>query len=176
MELKIKFDSQGALLSGKAPAIVQKNLDQAVTEVTQFLDGQVKARTPQGANGAQGGLLGSIQAPMPVEGKGTPLVKGVVMSAHPTAEVIEKGRKPGKGIASAVPGDKYVSPLIPWINKKLGISGKDAERIAYLIGRKIKAEGFEGAHMFEKALTENWGTVQGIFNRYGITITQELNQ
>ena len=41
---------------------------------------------------------------------------------------------------------------------------------------KIKAKGFKGAHMFENAVNENWGAVQGIFNRYGITITQELSE
>lgn len=167
MKLQIKFDTQGALLTGKGPAIVQKNLDRAVTEATLFLDGQVKARTPQGVSGAQGGLLGSIQNDVFL--KGTPVVKGVVWSAHPTAEVIEKGRKPGKGVPHGV--------LIPWIEKKIHPdTPEELEQIEFLIRMKIKAKGFKGAFMFEKALTENWGTVQGIFNRHGITITQELSE
>lgn len=167
MNLQLRFDTQGALLTGSGPAIVQKNLDQAVTEVTLFLDTQVKARTPQGVNGAQGGLLGSIQNE--VQGKGTPLVKGIVLSNHPTAAVIEKGRKPGKGVPHGV--------LIPWIEKKIHPdTPEELERIEFLIRMKIKAKGFKGAHMFENAVNENWGAVQGIFNRYGITITQELSE
>ena len=166
MKLRIWTNTQGALLSGDGPKIVKQNLDQAITDATLFLDAMVKARTPQGVNGAQGGLLGSIQNE--VVGKGTVLIKGVVMSAHPTAEVIEKGRKPGKGVPSGV--------LREWIEKKLGIVGeKELNSVEFLIRRKIKAKGFEGAHMFEQALTENWPAVQGIFSRYGITIAQELN-
>ena len=158
----------------QAPQVVQANLDQAITEATLFLDAKVKANTPQGVYGAQGGLLGSIQHDIP--GKGTPLVKGMIMTAHKYAEVIEKGRKPGKGIASADPGGKYVSPLLPWIRVKLGLSGKDAESAAYLIGRKIKLKGFKGAHMFEKALTDNWPQVEKIFDCHGLSIAKELSE
>ena len=174
MSLQVSVSTKGALLSGKAPEVIQTGLDRFVTQVTTFLLVEVQKRTPQGVLGAQGGLLGSIQKD--VQGKGTPLIKGIVMSAHLTAAVIEKGRKPGKGIASAVPGDKYVSPLIPWVRAKLGISGKDAERVAYLVGRKIKAEGFEGAHMFEKAVTENIGRIESMAKAAGLTIAMELSE
>jgi len=43
------------------------------------------------------------------------------------------GRKPG----TAPP----VSVLIPWVNAKLGIGGKDAIGIAFAVASKIKAEG-----------------------------------
>lgn len=174
MEIKIRTNTSGALLTGKGPAIVQKNLDAAITEATNFLDAQVKARTPQGVSGAQGGLIASIQHD--VYSKGTPVVKGVVMTGHLYAEVIEKGRKPGKGIASAVSGGKYVSPLIPWVQTKLGISGEEAKQVAFLIGRKIKKKGFAGAHMFTKAADDNWPAIQKIFERRGITITRELSE
>jgi len=171
MNFHINITRSGNLLSGKAPQIVQSHLDQAITEATLFLDAKVKANTPQGV---YGGLLGSIQHDIP--GKGTPLVKGMIMTAHKYAEVIEKGRKPGKGIASADPGGKYVSPLLPWIRVKLGLSGKDAESAAYLIGRKIKLKGFKGAHMFEKALTDNWPQVEKIFDCHGLSIAKELSE
>ncbi len=173
MNLRLNVDTSGALFAGQAPAIIQSNLDRAITEVILLLYAKVTGYTPQGVFGAQGGLLGSIRHD--VLGKGTPVVHGIVQTAHKYAEVIEKGRRPGKGIASAVPGDKYVSPLLPWIRVKLGLSGKDADRAAYLIGRKIKAKGFEGAHMFEKAFNENIGKIQNIFERYGLKVAQELN-
>ncbi|HIJ95787.1 MAG TPA: hypothetical protein HPP94_08650 [Desulfuromonadales bacterium] len=174
MKLQISVSTQGALLDGTAPKVIQAGLDRFVTQATLFLLTEVQKRTPQGVFGAQGGLLGSIQDQ--VYNKGTPIVKGVVMSAQKYAEVIEKGRRPGKGLASAVPGDKYVSPLIPWVNKKLGLSGKDAERVAYLIGRKIKAEGFEGRHMFEKAANENIGRLEAMAQACGLTIARELSE
>lgn len=168
MNLQIRVNTSGALLSGKAPAIVQNNLDRAITEATLFLDAKVKANTPQGVSGAQGGLLGSIQHD--VTGRGTPLIKGVVMSAHKYAEVIEKGRRPGKGLPRA-------DVLRGWIEKKLGITNeKDYARVNFLIRRKIRRHGFKGAHMFEKALNENFSQVQSIFKNMGLTIVRELSE
>jgi len=43
------------------------------------------------------------------------------------------GRKPGK-----MPP---VSALLPWVNAKLGISGKEALRVAFAVATKIKNEG-----------------------------------
>jgi hypothetical protein len=175
MNINIKVDVKGALLKGTAPEIVQAGLDGFVEEACSFLHREVAKRTPQGRYGAQGGLIQSIQKGK-IVGKGTPLVKGSVVTASKYGEVIEKGRRPGKGIASAAAGDKYVSPLLPWIETKLGISGKEAERVAYLIGRKIKLQGFEGRHMFEKAVSENQGVLDAMAARYGLTIATELNK
>lgn len=163
MNFQITITKSGKL--NQAPQIVQANLDQAITEATLFLDAKVKANTPQGVMGAQGGLLGSIQYDIP--GKGTPLIKGMIMTAHKYAEVIEKGRRPGKGVPKGV--------LIPWIQKKLGVTDeKELASASFLISRKIKLKGFKGAHMFEKALTDNWPQVQTIFNRCGFKIVSEL--
>lgn len=165
MNFHITISKSGKL--NQAPQIVQANLDQAITEATLFLDAKVKANTPQGVYGAQGGLLGSIQSE--ITGRGTPLVKGQIMTAHRYAEVIEKGRKPGKGVPKGV--------LIPWIQKKLGVTDeKELASASFLISRKIKLKGFKGAHMFEKALTDNWPQVQSIFDRYGLTIAKELSE
>jgi hypothetical protein len=62
------------------------------------------------------------------------------------------------------------------INEKLGISGKQAERVAFLISRKIKLHGFEGRHMFENALKENMSEIQTIFNKAGFDIATELSE
>lgn len=167
MEMRLNIAATGALLQGQAPAIIQNNLDAFVTEATMFLHAEVQKRTPQGVSGAQGGLISSIQAE--VTCKGTPVVKGVVMTNHPTAEVVEKGRKPGKG----VPKDA----LLDWIRVKLGITDPDElERVNYLIRWKIYQKGFEGAHMFEKAFLENTRALEAMAERRGLIITEELNR
>jgi hypothetical protein len=166
MDLRIGISTKGALLSGKAPAIIQQGLDRFVTEATYFLDGEVKKRTPQGVFGAQGGLLGSIQAQ--VIGRGTPVVKGTVMSAQKYAEVIEKGRAPGKGMPPQ-------GVLVRWIETKLGLDPAAAQRVEFVIRRKIGQKGFEGRHMFEKAVTENQGRLNAMAQAAGLTITTELN-
>jgi hypothetical protein len=163
---RLSINTTGALLQGQAGAVIQRNLDGLVDEATMFLTAEVKKRTPQGVSGAQGGLLGSIIGE--VFNKGTALVKGLVMTANKYAEVIEKGRRPGKG----VPHDA----LLDWIRVKLGITDpKELERVNYLIRWKIYQKGFAGAHMFEKALTENTAILEAMATRRGMMITQELN-
>lgn len=166
MDLRLKIESQGALLSGEAPKVVQTNLDRFVTEATMLLLGEVKKRTPQGVFGAQGGLLGSIQAE--VIGKGTPLIKGVVASAHKYAEVIEKGRTAGKGMPP-------MGSLIRWIEVKMGLSADQAKKIEFVVRRSIGRKGFSGAHMFEDALIDNLNRLVAMGEAAGLRIATELN-
>lgn len=168
MNLTLKVETSGALLAGKGPEIVQKGLDRAITEATMLLWAEVKKRTPQGVFGAQGGLLESIKTDFP--GKGTPVSKGIVATQQKYAEVIEKGRQPGKGVSK-----EGKEALARWIQVKLGITGeKELKQVTFLISRKIKTKGFEGHHMFEQALHDNLSRVEGIFAKHGMTIAQEL--
>lgn len=167
MKINISVHTTGALLSGKGPDIVQKKLTRAIESATKLLDREVKARTPQGVFGAKGGLLGSIQNE--VTGKGTLLVKGVVGSAHKYAEVIEKGRRPGKGIPPR-------GSLVFWIAKKFGIGANAAAKLEFVVRRSIGKKGFAGAHMFEKAFDENQGKIEAIFNKAGFDISKELSK
>lgn len=166
MNLRLNVSTKGALLSGQGAASIQGHLDQAITEATLLLYAKVTSHTPQGVFGAQGGLLGSIQHE--VRGKGSPVVHGIVMSAHQYAEVIEKGRTPGKGMPPR-------GSLLRWLEVKLGLDSKTASSIEFVVRRSIGRKGFEGAHMFEKAFNENLGKIQNIFERHGLSITQELN-
>lgn len=173
MELKIKIDVKGALLKGKAPEIVQAGLDRFVQEAVQFLHGQIISRTPQGRYGSQGGLIGSI-IPKPITGKGTPLVKGVIVTASKYGEVIEKGRRAGKGIPPQK-DEKGNYTIVPWIMTKMGLSKKEAMKIEYVIRRKIGIKGFEGRHMFEKAVSENQGVLDAMAERHGLNISTGLS-
>lgn len=167
MELRITINTSGALLSGTAPEIVQKGLERAITSATLLLYNEVAKRTPQGVYGAQGGLLGSIQHD--VLYKGTPLVKGIVVSAQKYAEVIEKGRTPGKGMPPK-------GSLVRWLEVKLGLDTASAAKIEYVVRRSIGRKGFPGVHMFEKALNENFSRIQTIFEKQGLTIAKELGE
>lgn len=167
MQMGIKIESKGALLSGNAPKVIQTGLDRFVTEATMLLLAAVKKYTPQGVLGAQGGLLGSIQS-IPITGKGTPLVKGGVVSAHEYAEVIEKGRTAGKGMPP-------MGSLIRWIEVKMGLSPDQAKKIEFVVRRSIGRKGFKGAHMFERALIGNLNRLQAMGEASGLRITAELN-
>lgn len=165
MDYRLNINTSGALLSGQAPQIVQRNLDKFITQLTYFLLGEVQKRTPPGVYGAQGGLLGSIQAQ--VAGKGTPLVRGRVMSAQKYAEVVEKGRTAGKGMPPK-------GSLVRWLEVKLGLDTKTATAIEFVVRRKIGQKGFDGAHMFEKAVKENLGRIEAMAVACGLAIVAEL--
>jgi len=165
-QIRIDISTKGALLSGKSPQVIQAGLDRFVTSATMFLDVEVKKRIPQGVYGAQGGLLGSVQHE--IQGKGTPIVKGIVMSAQKYAEVIEKGRSPGKGMPPA-------GVLVRWLEVKLGLDEKTARRIEFVVRRKIGIKGFEGRHMFEKAVTENQARLDQMAQAAGLIIATELS-
>ncbi|GER92685.1 hypothetical protein A45J_0403 [hot springs metagenome] len=167
MELKVTVTQKGKIFEGVSQEIVRDNLAQAMYEATQFLEREVKKRTPQGVGGAKGGLMSTIQGE--VIGKGTTAIKGIVAHQSEYGDVVEKGRTAGK----AWPPE---GSLIRWIEVKMGLSGDESKRIEFLVRRKIGKKGFPGAHMFERALNENWGRLQGIFDRCGFEIARELSE
>src|SRR5690242_5812011 len=93
----------------------------------------IKAATPIGVSGNQGGLQGSELAE--VVGKGTPLVKGIISTASKYALAIEKGRRPGMKMPPA-------GTLLRWLEVKLGVDEKTAQRIEFVVRRKIARQGY----------------------------------
>jgi hypothetical protein len=172
VKISLRVTASGALFTGKAPEIVQKKLEEAIVSATGLLHREVVARTPQGVFGAQGGLIGAINANTDVLHKGTPAVKGIISTGlHAYGVVIEKGRRPGKGV------DVDKSGLIGWVIEKLKISDpKKARNVAMLISMKIKREGFAGAHMFEKAFDAKREKIEEIFNKAGFDMSRELSE
>ncbi len=165
MELKVSVIQKGKIFEGKGPEIVNENLTAAMYEATSFLEREVKRRTPQGVFGAKGGLRSTIRGE--VEGKGTPLIKGIVAHTSVYGDVIEKGRTAGK----TWPPE---GSLLRWIEVKLGVDERTAKRLEFVIRRKIGKKGFPGVYMFENAFNENWTKIQKIFDRCGFEIAREL--
>lgn len=165
MQLKANVVMTGPIFK-KGPEIVNKNLTAAMYEAVAFLEKKVKEKTPVGVGGAQGGLLSTIAGE--VINKGTPFVKGIVFTQSKYGEVLEKGRRANKTMPPS-------GVLIKWIEQKMGLYGKEAERVEFLVRRKIGKKGFPGAHMFEAAFTTYFGQIQSIFERYGFKIAQEMN-
>jgi hypothetical protein len=65
--------------------------------------------------------------------------------------------------------------LVRWIQLKFGVDAKTAQRIEFVVRRKIGQKGFPGFHMFEKALTENLGKIDAMADKEGFAIAVELN-
>ena len=166
MDLSISIDKSGAILEGKGPAIIQAGLDRLIDMIVQFLTVEVKKRTPQGASPPGSGLFYTIHGD--VQGKGTPMIKGVIASGNPQyAEVIEKGRTAGK----AMPPDGV---LVRWLEVKLGLDETTAKRIEFVVRRKIGQKGFPGRHMFEYAVSQNLGQIDSMAEAQGFKIATEL--
>ena len=64
--------------------------------------------------------------------------------AKPYAPTMELGRRPGK------PGPP-LAPIKAWAMRKLGLSGKELDRAAFLIRRKIHVKGTAPRHFFKRA-------------------------
>lgn len=176
MELRSTIRISGPLLQGKPAAVVQRHVERFVTEASVFLEHEVKIRTPQGpgtATGASGGLMGSIKHD--VQGRGTPIVRGGVFTASPYGEIIERGRRPGKMPPGGKKSAAIDRPLLPWIKLKFGVDGEEADRLEFLIRRKIGRVGFKGKAMFFKALWENQPRLEAMAQRQGLAISVELN-
>ncbi|MBI5550744.1 MAG: hypothetical protein HY911_04495 [Desulfobacterales bacterium] len=183
MDIRGRLHIAGALLTGKGPAIVRENQKAAMHEATQYVSRRVKERTPQGVMGAQGGLLGSIQ-PEVRETKTT--VIGIVGTANPYGLVVEKGRRPGKRpppgsvLASDIASKQLIAqqegPLLRWIEVKLEKSRDEALKIEPAIRFSMAKKGFEGKHMFEKTLDEDWPDIAAIFDRRGVSIKKGLER
>lgn len=167
MNLIARIEISGPLLAGKGPAVVQKHIERFVTSAVLLLEREVKLLTPQGVSGAQGGLLSTIKHE--VAGRGTALVRGLVGTSSPYGEVIERGRRPGRGWPPR-------GALLRWIEMKFGVSGREAQRIEYLVRRKIARKGFEGAHMFDKAFTKNLPRLQSMAQAEGLALVTELGR
>ncbi len=117
--------------------------------------------------GYQGGLISTVNSE--VTGKGTPLIKGIVFHGSKYGDVVEKGRSAGKGMPPK-------GTLVRWLEVKLGLSTKEAQRIEFVVRRKIGLRGTQGAQMFEKALTDNIGKLEQMAQACGLRIAAELNQ
>lgn len=167
MDLKVSITAKGKIFEGKAPEVMQKRLEDVLYEATQFLEREVKKRTPIGVYGAGGGLVSTIYGE--VIGKGTSVMKGIVGTQSPYGEVIEKGRRAGK----AWPPEGV---LLRWIEKKIGIDASQAKGLEFAIRRKIGKKGFPGVYMFEKAFKENYSKLERMFDRAGFDIARELSE
>jgi hypothetical protein len=166
MQMNARIEVSGPLLTGQPAEIVRQHVHRFVYEAVLLLEREVKQLTPQGVSGAQGGLLSTIKHEPPRQIGET--VRGIVATASPYGEVIERGRRPGRGWPPR-------GSLVRWIEVKFGLPTREAQRIEYLVRRKIARKGFdEGAHMFEKAFNNNLPALQRMAEREGLKLSVEL--
>lgn len=120
----------------RAPSMVQRELLAAATEASMLLEREVKDAMPA--------VSGLTRASVTSDAFSTPAgVLGVVGSAQVAAVALELGTKPHM---------PPVKALVPWVIEALGVEPKRAERVAFLVARKIARVGTKAQKPFEKSL------------------------
>jgi len=120
-------------------------------EALLLLEREIKRLTPEGAGPTH--LRDTIFSKVEMYGEkawgmiGTPAVYG---------EPVEYGTR-----AHFPP----VKPILFWVQRKLGLSGKEAQSAAFCIARAISKRGTKGAKMFGKGFETNEAAVMAILNR-----------
>lgn len=157
MQFFVTVAASGALLTGDPAAVMDTNIEAAVTEATAYLSAQIRARTPH----RTGNLSRSIN--FAVLGKGTPVVKGMVETILPYALAVETG--------TGVYGPKRV-PFVIKAKPGKWLSWPGADHPV----KQVTIKGMVGAHMFENGFKDNTAGLDAIFAKYGLKIVTELNQ
>lgn len=132
-----------------------------LTEAVLLLEREVKLKTPEGAGPIH--LRDSIHSKVRLSGQS---VRGILGTPLAHAEPVEFGTRPHF---------PPTGPIQHWVERKLGISGKEAESAAFLIARAISRRGTKGAHMFEKGFEENQDRVLSILGRIPEEIINRIN-
>lgn len=139
----------------RAPEVVRQELSVFTHAMVNLLTTEVVDRTPT----AFGKLRGSITGEVKSMADG---MLGVIGTPQPYAVPVELGTKP------------HMPPIYPWkghealedwVRQKLGVSGADVRRVAYLVARKISKKGTPGHFMFRDAFNANAAEVQRQFDQ-----------
>ncbi len=133
------------------PVASRDAMESKITEALLFLERIVKTETPLGAGPIH--LRDTIFHNVDINGEG---VEGLLGTPAEYGEPVELGTKP------------HFPPIAPikfWVEKKLGIEGKEADSVAFLIARKISKKGTEGAYMFGNAWDDYKSAIIGILDQ-----------
>ncbi|MFA5423041.1 MAG: hypothetical protein WC374_04220 [Phycisphaerae bacterium] len=162
MDVKIATKIDGLKeLTRKYPDESQKARVSRITEAVLLLKRAIKLLTPVGAGPVhlRDTLIEKVStAGIAVSGiLGTPAIYG---------EPVEMGTQPHF---------PPVAPIQHWVEKKLGIVGKEAKSVAFLIARAISIRGTKGAAMFDKGFSENEAAVVRILEMIPGDIVKQVS-
>jgi hypothetical protein len=162
MDLRITADLTGAeKLLASYPEAARVARISRVTEAVLLADGIVRMKTPVGA-----GPVHLRDTVFHQVGMGEP-VWGLVSTPAQYGLPVEMGTRPHF---------PPVAPIQHWVEKKLGINGKEAKAVAYLVARAIAKRGTKGAKMFTRTWDEQEAAILAILNRIPEDIVRSLKQ
>lgn len=110
----------------------------------QTIRGYVAEETPRdtglGAQGWQSEIMGTLQ---------TGIYGGRVTNAMPQIVVLDRGRRPGKGVSRA-----GQAAIARWVRRKFGLSGKAAQSATYAIVWNIRRRGLKPRNIVAKGMSK----------------------
>lgn len=162
METKISVNMQSLKeLTRKYPDASQTARISRITEAMLLLEREVKLLTPVGAGPIH--FRDTIFQKVSTAGQA---VAGILGSPAQYGEPLEYGTKPHF---------PPVAPIQHWVEKKLGIEGKEAGSVAFLIARKISKKGTAGVEMFGKGFIRNEAEVIRILEQIPGDIVRSMS-
>lgn len=160
------FNEATQALQG-ARELVLLRMQQMLREIGEFMLPAVQARTPVGATHH---LRNAPYSHYRIQGRGEDMVLEIRQSASSPG-----GYFYGMAVVGGTrPHFPPYRKLIPWVNAVLGVQGKQAASVAFLVARKISRVGTEPNPYPEQALNENRQRIQDVVNEAGIELAAEL--
>lgn len=161
-DLRIDVDLSGLTdLTRRYPATARKARLRRLTEAVLLLERDVKLNTPVGAGPIhlRDTIFSRVQ-------DGDPVTVGIVGTPLQHGLPVEMGTKPHF---------PPVAPIRHWVERKLGLSGREADSAAFAIARAISKRGTKGAGMFAKAIEDNEAAIIRLLESIPADIIREVN-
>lgn len=148
-------------LTRKYPEASDRARVSRTTQVLLLLERVVKLKTPVGAGPThlRDTIFQKVQ-------RGAQAIIGILGTPCAYGEPVEMGTRPHF---------PPIAPIRHWVEKKLGITGKEAGSVAFLIARAISKRGTKGAAMFEEGFGENEADIIRILEMIPGDIVKSVN-
>ena len=161
MELKISTNiKELEKLIAKYPRVAHDAQVSRVTEAAVLMEGVIKQDTPVGAGPIH--LRDTIFHKVSTYGES---VWGMVGTPAIYGEPVELGTRPHF---------PPVAPLRHWVERKLGLSGKEAKAVAFLIARAISRRGTKAQKMFTGNISKHEAVVVRILKQIPADIIKRM--
>ena len=138
-------------IAQKMPEMTEREANLAMELAVDRVLRQVKPRTPVNFGTLRDAWSTRVT-------RGSRAIRGEVLNPKEYAIVREKGRRAG---AKMPPPDD----IQLWVTRKFGVSGKQAEQLAFVIARSIGRKGIKGRKFLEEGFTAAEPAVRRVFDK-----------
>lgn len=146
----------------KGQKVLPSQMRAALVASVGIIQPKIQEETPVGATG-------QLRNSYSHELDGSPLsLKQAAKIVNPALhhDFVDQGRAPGRR--------PPVSALIPWVGTKLGVPVEERRQVAYLVARKIGAEGTEGADMVRQGWFKARPRVKKVLESVGAKVGKAI--